>query len=325
MFSMKSNNFVQIIILLIPLLYAQGCAVLTQSQVDAVGDFAMAADNYSDLPGSVIEMHANAMLAENIYSIASLTRDPNDPIDPNDPHPAPKQISKKVSNYLDFIKKSAEADAALDVIDTYVKLLTKLTSNDFTEKLQEEAASLGTEIDGAVNQYNAVTGESLDSFGAAVTAIVRAGGGIIIQYKQAKALKKAVDSAEPVIEKMSKSVTDLMNSYIGVIDEDGNPLKGLGQEVEEGLVDEYLGLLNSHKSNNSVQDVQNVAQLLLKAKSIKPLAEKTKKAMLTFEAAHTKLYDKLQERQALKGTIEEIKVLYGEIKSAQKLKKEIEN
>lgn len=304
MFSIKSKKNIYVFIVLVPLLFAQGCAVLTDSQVDVVGDFAKAADKYSDLPGSVVEMHANTMLAENIYFIASLS--------------APDSISRKLSSstkvYLDTMKKAREADAALNVIDTYVKLLTKLTSNDFTEQLQEEAGNLGTEIDGAVRQYNTLAGTNIDGFGAAVASVIRAGGGIIIRYKQTKALKKAVDGAEPVIKEISKSVTDLMDSYIS----------SLGPLAAKGLVDEYKGLLNSKKSNNSVKDVQNVSQLLLKAKTIKPLAEKTKKAMITFQAAHTKLYDKLKERQTLKGAIAEIKVLYGEIRSAQKLKKEIE-
>lgn len=54
MFLIRSNKFVQALILVIPFMYLQGCAVLTKSQVDAVGDFAKAADNYSQLPGSVI-------------------------------------------------------------------------------------------------------------------------------------------------------------------------------------------------------------------------------------------------------------------------------
>lgn len=314
----KVNKSIQALILIILFLYAQGCAVLTPSQVDAVGDFAKAADTYSQLPGSVINTHADTMLAENIYATASL----------KDFTPAPEKISKAVDNYLELQKVAANADAALNVIGTYVKLLKSLTANDFNEKLQEEAAALGPEIDGAVKQYNELTGENIDSFGSAVATIVRAGGGIIIRYKQAKALKKAVYGAELGIDKMSKSVVDLMNSYICVVDIKGKcdpDGPGLGQLAEEGLTEGYLYLLKSGKSNNSVKDLQDITQLLIKAKSIKPLAEKTKKAMLTFRTAHNKLYNKLQERRTLKGTIDEIKVLSSEVRSAQKLMKEIEN
>ncbi|MCP4992015.1 MAG: hypothetical protein GY928_39975 [Colwellia sp.] len=306
----RNKKFILALLLLTSFLYLQGCAVLTESQVDAVGDFAKAAENYSQLPGSVINAHADAMLTENIYTTASLIDKAN----------APDKIDNDLDTYLKIKKKAAEADAALSVIHTYVKLLKKLTSNDFTDKLQEEATDLATEMDGAINQYNSLTGSDVESFGSSVALIVRAGGGIIIRRKQTKALKKAVDGAEKSIGKMSKAVTDLMDSYINK----------LGPLAAKGLADQYGHLIQGDNSNNSVKDLQNISQLLIKAKSIKPLAEKTKKAMLTFKGAHTKLHAKLQKRQTLKGQtlkemIDEIRVLYGEVKSAQQLKKEIEN
>lgn len=317
MLSIIFNKFIRALFLLAPLFYIQGCAVLTPSQVSSVGDFALAAENYTDLPSSVMNLHTHAMLAENIYAAASLS----------DSGSTADKIGKDVNEFLLSLKTSAKADAALTVIDRYVKLLSKLSSNDFTVRLEEESVILAAEIDGGVSQYNAASGDNIDGFGVAVAEIVRAGGGMIIRYKQAKSLKEAVNSAEPVMQKMSTSVVELMDLYIcGVVDEQGKcVIPGFGEMVETGLVDEYQGLLNSGKGNNSVKDIQSFNDMLLKAKSIKPLAEKTKQAMLTFQAAHTKLYDKLQESQTLVGTIEEINVLYGEVKSAQQFRNTIES
>ncbi|WP_428352919.1 hypothetical protein [Methyloprofundus sp.] len=324
MSGLQFNNPFNGTALLVLILTIQGCAVLTPSQVNAVGDFALAAENYSELPSAVIDLHIQSMFAENVYASASIS----------DPGSAAAKMSKDVDVFLNSLHTSARADSALNVIDGYVKLLTKLSSSDFTQRLEEETEILATEIDGGVSQYNEVSGEDLEGFGAAVAEIVRAGGGVFIRYKQAEALKEAVIGAEPIMHKMAASVTDLMDLYICgavdengvcVVDDDGQQFPGFGELVETGLVDEYQGLLTSGLGNKSIRDVEIFNELLLKAKSIKPLAKRTRQAMRTFQAAHTKLYDKLQESQTLEGKIEEIIMLYGEIKSAQRFRNTIES
>lgn len=322
LYIMNKKNY-QNSILLFFLIVMQGCAVLTDSQVTAVRGFAKAAEDYNDLPGSVIKLHADSMLIENIYSAATAA-----PEKPSKLYPDPNiHITDKINGYTDgylkLFEEADKADAALNVIGTYRKLLLKLTSNDFTEQLQEEASSLGAEVDGAIDQYNKTAKTKISSFGAIVAMAVRAGGGIIIRHKQAEAVKEAVNRAEPVIGKMSGEVIGLMDSYIGEVDKKSDQGNGYANQTAQGLLNEYKLLLNS-KSKNTINDVQDVTQSLLKAKSIKPLAEKTKKAMETFRAAHTKLHEELKERKEIEESIEEIKILFGEIKAAQRLKKEIE-
>ena len=84
-------------------------------------------------------------------------------------------------------------------------------------------------------------GDNIDGFGAAVAEVVRAGGGMLIRYKQAQALKEAVSGAEPVMQKLSISVIELMGLYICgavdehgdcVLDDDGKPFPGFGELVE---------------------------------------------------------------------------------------------
>lgn len=323
MLSMRNHSLYQSLSVSIFLLSLQGCAVLTQSQVDAVKEFSRAAKNYQDLPGSVINAHAEVMFAENIYAIASLK--PEAPSLGSDPN---SRISNKIDSgtegYLQLLREAKKADAALNVIGRYVALLSKLSSDDFNDRLQQETVSLGTEIDGAVAEYNRISGENIDGFGSIIAATVRAGGGIFIRHKQTEALKEAVDRAESVIAHMSGAVVGLMNDYIG-IDEQGGANIGYAQMAVDGVLNEYKGLLDGNRVKNSIRDVKRVSRLVIKAKSIKPLATKTKQAMLTFQKAHTRLHQKLQACQTLEGTIEEIEVLAGEVMAAKKLKDRIDN
>lgn len=321
----KKNKFIQTLTLLIILLFIQGCAVLTQSQVDAVKSFAIAADNYSDLPGSVINLHADSKLEESYFLSSNLIV----------PEEVVEKINKKATNHLALQKHAETVNSALSVIDAYVKLLQKLTSDDFTNQLKEESIALGAAIDGGIARYNAVAGtdKKVDSFGSTAAGIVRGIGGIIIRKKQTEALQKAVTDAEPVMQTMTEAVIGLMDSYIGPLKDDkgnvikddkGNVIDGLADGAVKELKTAYEESLKSGKTNNSVKNVKNITQLLIKANSIKSLAERNKKAIKTFQVAHTKLRANLQKNEDLKEGIEEISVLYGEIRAAQKLKNDLD-
>lgn len=322
---MKMQLAIKSIPLWILLMSFQGCAVLTQSQVNAVGDFAIAAENFSELPIAVIDNHVQTMSAENIYASASLS----------DIDSTSYKINKDVDLYLQSLNTSAQAQIALNVVlASYVQLLKNLTSSSFNKKFEQQCAVLGTEIDGGVYQYNELTGEEMDGFGVIVAETVRASGGVFMRNKQAEAVKQAINGAQPVIMNMSGSITELLDLYICgavdqigrcVLDDNNQPFPGLAQLVEEDLVKEYQDFLRSGKGQNSVKNIQIFSQLLLKAKSIKPLAEKTRRAMLTFRLAHTRLFENLQDNQTLEGTKGEINILYGEIQSALRFKEMVEN
>lgn len=303
---------------------SHGCAVLSPEQVYVVGDFAHAAHGLSELPGAVVDLHAQTMSAENIYATARLQNFDT----------ATAKIAKDANLYLKSLQTSAHAYTALNVLDRYITLLSLLTSNNFSEQLAQQCAVLGMEIDGSVYQYNEMTGQDIGGFGVLAAESVRAGGGIFIRNRQADAVKQLINKAEPVIKTMSTSVAQLLDLYICgavdqfgtcVLDDDKQEFPGLAQLAEEGLVTEYQYFLKSGKGQNTVNNLQIFFKLLLTAKSIKPLAEKIKQAMLTFQRAHTRLYQKLQIKQTSIGALDEINIMYGEIQSAQGFKLMIED
>jgi len=304
--AMQSSAELKIYNTLLALLFLiglQSCAVLTSSQVDEVERFSIAASDYSDLPGAVIRMDSDIILARALYDSAGIKNlaDSGDRIDDG------------INTYIHLNDQAAAADVAVGVIAIYVGLLKKLTSEDFTEELEQQTITLGAEIDSGIQQFNEQPGPDVDSFGAAVAAVVRAGGGILIRYKQVEALKVAVEGGQKVMSKMSSSITSLMDDYVRMNRGTDIKLKGA-----------YLAALDIQRYNYSYDSSVEFSKTLIKAKSITPLAEKTKKAMETLVEAHTELYNKMQKRQDLTGTIETITVLAGEVQAAQRLRKEID-
>ncbi len=287
----------------------QGCAVLTKDQVQAVSDFAKAGKQYTDLPSTVIETHAEIMYLDNIYETAATDLASVDSV--------PAQLDKAIEIKKAFLAKAKQTDKTLKVIDTYISLLTKLTSDVFSEKLAKEATELSKELDSAIEAYNETVDSDqakLSGWGKYVAAGIRGAGGIFIKIQQTKSLKNAVDHAELQITRMAELITKFMATYSEL----------LGPTAVEGLTETYITLITTDISKNTVQGVEKFALAREKAKSIKILSEKSSKAIKSFQEAHSKLHKNIQKKQSIKGSISEIKSLSDEIKAAKELMKNLE-
>jgi len=287
----------------------QGCAVLTKDQVQAVNDFAKAGKQYTDLPSAVIETHAEIMYLDNIYETAATDLASVDSV--------PGQLDKAIKTKKTFLAEAKKTEKTLKVIDVYISLLTKLTSDVFSEKLAKEAIELSKELDSAIEAYNEIVDSDqakLSGWGNYVAAGIRGAGGIFIKIQQTKSLKSAVDHADPEITKMSMLITKFMATYSDQ----------LGPTAVEGLTATYMTLITTDISKNTVEGLENFALSREKAKSIKTLSEKSSKAIKSFQEAHSKLHENIQKKRSIKGSISEIKSLSDEIKAAKKLMKDLE-
>jgi hypothetical protein len=303
----KNNNLLSIFLVTgFLLLTMQGCAVLTKDQVRAVNDLAKAGKQYTDLPSTVIETHAEIMYLDNIYETAATDRASAESV--------LKQLDKAIKNKKDFLAQAQRVDKALRVIDVYISLLTKLTSDVFSDKLAKESVELSKELDSAIKAYNKITDSELDGWGKYVAAGIRGGAGIFIRTKQTKALKSAIEHAEPQIAEISKVITEFMATYSNT----------LGPLAVQGLESTYITLITTDISKNTVESLENFSLAREKANSIKTLSIKSTKATTAFQNAHSTLHENLQKKRSIKGSISEIKALADEIKAAKKLMNDLE-
>lgn len=295
------------------LVASQGCAILTTDQVKAVDSLAKAGATVSEIPTNVITIHGNILYTENLYEVAATKQTSIQTIT--------TQINRAIKVKLDYLEKAKQAEKSLKVLGTYSALLVKLTSDDFSEKLGKEAIELGKELDGAVEEYNSYNKEhgskyqEVNSWGKYVSALVRGAGGLYIKVEQTKALKKAVEGAEPQIGALSKSVVTLMKNYTDTY----------GPLAVDGVQDSYLRMISVDiKQRNTIDRLEDHILTLEKAKSIETLSKQGKKSILAFKKAHTKLNELLQKKQDIKGVIAELKVLEDEVNAAKKTMKELE-
>ena len=288
---------------------ASGCSVLTPSQVKEVNRFARAVKSYDTLPGAVTEAHAELRKREKIYSAAGFIPGVM----------ALPQIESALEAQREAQKKARQVDKALDILDEYAQLLVTLTSDDFSEDLQEEAEDLGKRIDKGIKVYNEEFGKEIKAYGGILSAGIRGAGGIFIKRRQTIALRETVTNADPVIEEMTTAVNDLLDLYLpseageGFIRETEITLKGLFKEDIQGSM-----------AKEPLFVAMQTAETLEYSHDALKLAEQARQSISKLRQAHLELKNSLQKKGKLKGAIETVKVFADEVKVANDLKKKIE-
>lgn len=308
------------------LMSLEGCAVLTQSQVGEVSKFANAAKNYSDLPGAVMTAHTDLRTKRVLLRVTTVTDG--------------KNSITAIQDNIDFNKRIMDrakgANEALGVLKNYADLLVQLTSDTYTNSLQGSAESLGTEIDNGIRAYNNATNSNLSTFGSYVAAAVRGLGGLYIKHEQTKALKEAVEKADPVINKMITNVERLLFLYF-TEDEAKNFAKELKIELPkdtktDGLItsevnqikDIYTTIVPRYGGKQPLDVVTYVTTGMIAGDEDLQLAKKTIKAAEAYRDAHSKLAENLKNKEDIATMIKEVQVLVDEVKAAQALKKKLD-
>lgn len=294
------------------LLHSSGCAVLTKSQVKAVKAFAEVSKEYGTMPGEPIRVYGHVLRANRILNVSA-----RDFSDEDARQQGWSELQK--ANDLDqaYASASEEADAALEVLDTYSELLLTLSSDQFTDSLDASAKSLGEAFDKSVKKYNEAfrkpNGKTeFGLIGGSIAAGVRSGVGVWIRYRQAKYLKNYVTGAQPVVLALTAHVQDLMTNTVM------SDLATLESRLKQDFVTAAGRAKRlTYETSESVADAQR------QISQTRELCESAALSSQRFADAHTKLLEKLARRQTLKTRIEEVTMMAEEIKKAQKIQKQL--
>src|SRR5215510_568980 len=182
-----------------------GCGLLTNDQVSAVNQFSEATKGFGTTPGTVITAYA-ALRSERAL-LESATR--------SDGNAAAKDLASGLQQRIGLESRAASSDAAVRVLDDYAQMLSLLSSSKFTDDLQNQTVALGSSIDNGVATFNRLSGSQVNSFGDIVAGIVRGAGGLWIRREQHKALVAAVTQAKGPIDRLTASIENLMDFFIG--------------------------------------------------------------------------------------------------------------
>jgi len=287
---------------------AAGCAVLTDSQVAAVNQFAEATKGFGTSPGTVITAYAALRRERGLLESATRT----------DGSIAAKDLDSALRQETALESRAAASDAAMRVLDDYAQMLSLLSSSKFTDDLQNQTIALGGSIDSGIAAFNKLSASQVNSFGDIVAGIVRAAGGIWIRHEQHKALVAAVTQAKTPVDTLTSSIEDLMALFLGP---PNDPDKNLFSRES----DEVRGFLARSQAAGRQFDVLERTQTAMRqAIDGQKLAQSSKRAAAQYRNAHNELVQALAEGKTdLKGLVAQIQVLSQEIKAGKRVRDEV--
>ena len=301
---------VQLVFVLLLVTSITGCAVLTSSQVKEVKRFADAAKGYGTLPGDVVMAYGEVSEENRLLNSTGYVFHLGDNTATNQ---ALKEMEQARKSREDFNKAANQANEALKILDIYAENLVTLTSDEYTNSLDESAAALGQSIDKTLTAYNNAYDKKLSMIGSTAAQVVRGVGGIYLRHKQTKLLKEYVDKADPVIAALCQDIENV------IIDKVTPNLEDLKNKLEAG----FRTLATNH-SRLDLLNIERVNVLFYKLDSANSLASAAVSSAQQYRKAHLALKEALVEKKDLKSEIAQINSLVEEINAALKLKKKFQ-
>jgi len=289
-----------------------GCAVLTQSQVDEVAAFAKATHHYGTLPGEPIRIYGKVARLDRMLIVSSRNF-----TDEDARKKAWDEIEKAYQVEPAFREAGSQADQALSVLDTYVSLLSTLTSDEFNVSLDKSATELSESLDKAIKTYNGAfrtpkQKAELKPIGATVAQAVAGAGGIFIRYRQAQLLKQHVREGDPLVATLMGDVQELVLQVV----------KPHLERLRGRLKDDFTTAAQ-RAEKLPLATVVTTAEAMENLEKASQLCDAAAGSAKRYAQAHAKLAQALTERRHLKQRIEEIQVLADEIKAAWGLSRQL--
>lgn len=282
-----------------------GCVgVLTKTQLAEIKKFSAASNAYSEYPGAIIKAHSDLSF-NNQLTHASNADDGNQ---------AFRAIQKGFEKRDSYLKKSARADKACKILHSYSEILDKLSSDRYTEATQASLENFGSAMDNSIKEYNSITNSSLSLFGGIVAASLRGISSMYIKTKQQEAIKEAVTKADPMIEKIAKSIDGVLGLYAGP-----NSLEILKSER-----DDLQTWYEESGYKQPLATTQWVANEIESIDSAILLVDKSRKAAFKLRKAHATLLTKIEKKVDLKDSISIIEDLIDDVQAAKDLKDKVE-
>jgi hypothetical protein len=289
-----------------------GCgAVLTTSQAKVVQQFSQANGSYSKLPASVLRSYGEVHFATEVLG-ASVT-------DGRDAALALKGVHHALEFQQSIKTDTAKLAAALQIFDSYAGLLGKLAADNPAGDLDAAATDLGGALAQSISVYNGLPpGKAgpLPSIGADVGAAARALGGLFVRNRQLVYLRQYVTAADPVIQRLTADVKELVGTLVG-------PQGHLAAD-KDALDATFTTYFIRHATVLGASDVRLFANTLRKNTLAAELAQEVLDASTKLAAAHKALGPALDPKPSLGAAWAEVKTLIAQVQAAAQVETTLE-
>lgn len=308
------------IVALFFLLSLASCATLTETQINAVHQFANAGSEFSKYPEKV----ANELA---VIRRESRMFDANAQLDRAEHIKRLEKINSEETLDLKYSRKIELTFAVLDKYAQSLLLLSTTTSGD----LEKQAKNFGIEIDSLIGLYNTIDNvrKMPIGIGGAVSRVIAVGGKNYLRARQAKDLKKFIPEGDVLVAHLATNLVNYLDKKVYVRSlNDSLGLKDLIAGQRKSLEEDYGSYLSTVLFRNQIPPLEydrEYLSLLRRLDGIEKLRKQTIAATQKLQEAHAAISKEMLARRTLKQSIKEVQALYEDVKNIRTTLIEIKN
>lgn len=296
------------IVLLFFLSTLTACASLTETQINAVQQFANTSKDFSNYPKKVGDELSEIRKESRVFD-ANAQLDRMEHI---------TRLTKIHSEEMLDANYSRKVEVTFSVLDKYSQSLLLLSTMK-SDDIEKQAKSFGIELDSLVALYNSVdhVRKVPTGMGGAVSQLIATGGKKYMREQQAKDLKKFIPQGDVLVATMTTNLINYLDKkvYIKSLN-DSLGLKDLIASQRRSLAEDYGSYLSSVSFRNQsppVESDRKYLALLHRLDNVETLRAQTISAARKLREAHAKISKEILTKRTLKETIKELQVLYEDV------------
>lgn len=306
--------------ILIFLFSLTACASLTETQVNAVHQFANATSDFSNYPKKVTDELA-------IIRRESRMFDANAQLDRSE------HIRRLEKIYLEEtldLRYTRKVELTFNVLDKYAQSLLLLSTTN-SDDLEKQAKNFGIEIDSLIVLYNTIDNvrKIPTGIGGAVSQVIATGGKKYLTARRAKDLKKFVPQGDVLVAHMTANLVSYLDKkvYVSALN-DSLGLKDLIASQRKSLEEDYGSYLSTVFFRNQAPPLdtdREYLSLLRRLDNVEKLRTQTIAATKKLREAHAAISKEMYAKRTLKESLKEIQALYEDVKNIRMTLAEIKN
>lgn len=263
---------------------SQGCSVLSESQLSSIEALTIKSDSISSAPSAIFKSLNHLRYRRGLFYAASLTA-PQNRID---------ELDALAKANIENEKRAAKADTYVNVLNSYIRAVGSLASDDRSKNIGREIRGIGNNIDSIIISYNILIDDNLPE------GIAKLGGkslGMIAENitkgKQYKFLKEFMMTGDSLVACCCDTLIALLRS---------ESMNSLIENEKSGLENNFKAYLTEMERIGQVPAMGCYSEyLILRQKSlcINDLRNASVRALRSFKNAHHKIVEQLDCKQEI--------------------------
>lgn len=264
------------------ILILQSCSVLSESQIASIEALAIKSDTVSNAPSLIFNSLNDIRVKRGLFYVASLTTTQS----------RVEELDALTKAKIEGEKRAAKADTYVNVLNSYLRAVKSLASDNRSENIGREIRGIGNNVDSILISYNILLGgdlpEGISKLSGKSLSFVAEN---ITRGKQFKLLKEFMTVGDTMVATCCDTLISLLKSdnMNSLID---NEIIGLENNFKV-----YLSYMESLGQQPPVDSYRDYMLLKEKALAISQVRNASVSALRSLKNAHHKLVEKLYQKQ----------------------------